>query len=100
MYTICHTKSDDVKAALAEMKKRDFTCDLFQVGQELYKRMEANQADIPQLVENKNRMFTINMNTGMVHKSTCSRKGKKTISAYLVRPQNAGLPLCRSCMNH
>ena len=98
MYTICHTKSDDVKAALAEMKKRSFTCDLFQVGQKLYKRMEKNQDDVLDLVSDKNRMFTININTGMVHKSTCSRKGKKTISAYLVRPKDAGLPLCQVCM--
>ena len=98
MSAICHTKSDDVKAALAEMRKHNYTFPLFQVGQKLYKHLEANPEDTPQLVENKTKMFSINLSTGMIHKRTCSRQGKKVIKAYLVRPRDTGLPLCRSCM--
>ena len=98
MYAICHTKSNDVKAALAEMKKRKYTFPLIQIGQKLYKRLEANQSEVPQLIENKHRMFSINLCSGRVHKKTCSKQGKKIIDAYLVRPLDAGLPLCGSCM--
>lgn len=98
MYAICHTKSDDVKAALKEMKKQNHRGPIIQVGQKLYKRMEKDNTCVRQIINNKARKFFINLSTSMVHKQGCSKQGKKFIEAYLVRPKDTGLPLCSLCM--
>jgi len=98
MYTICNTKQDDVKAALREMKKQGISYPIIQVGQKLYKRMKDDNSCVGQIVGSKARKFLVNMSTGMVHKNGCAKQGKKTVEAYLVRPKDAGLPLCSLCM--
>lgn len=102
MYAICHTKSDDVKAALNEMKKRGVSYPIVQVGQKLYKQMEKDKSvsnsRVTRIIAKKSRKFFINLSTSMVHKQGCSKQGKKFIEAYLVRPKDTGLPLCSLCM--
>jgi len=98
MYAICNTKSGDVKAALSAMKKQGTSYPIIQVGQKLYKQMKDDNSCVRQIVNSKIRKFVINTGTGMVHKDGCTKHGKKTVEAYLVRPKDAGLPLCSLCM--
>lgn len=98
MYAICNTKSDDVKAALKMMKKQNVSYPIIQVGQKLYRQMKDDNSCVRQIVAGKTRKFFVNMGTGMVHKDGCTKQGKKTVEVYLVRPKDAGLPLCSLCM--
>lgn len=101
MYAMCHTKSDDVVACIKEMKKRGVKYPIFQVGQKLYKQCDKDRSKAMDIARNKKRHFVINMTTKTIHKEGCTvldRSNKEClVGAYLVRPKDAGLKMCKSC---
>lgn len=102
MYAICHTKSSDVLAAVKEMVKKGHNFPICQVGQKLYRRLEANQRRVVPYVTSKKRLFVINKKTLALHKEGCVHAARSNkaciIGAYLVRPKDTGLTTCKTCM--
>jgi len=101
MYAMCHTKSNDVLACIKEMKKRDVKYPILQVGQKLYKQCDKDRNKAATVAQNKKRHYVINMTTKTIHKEGCDvlKRAKKEclVGAYLVRPKDAGLKMCKSC---
>jgi len=103
MYAMCHTKSDDVVACIKEMLKRGHKYPILQVGQKLYKQCEKDHSKAMEIAGNKKRHFIINMTTKVVHKKGCSIAQRISpnciVGAYLVRPKDTGLTMCKKCIN-
>jgi len=103
MYAMCHTKSDDVLACIHEMRKRNIKYPIFQVGQKLYKRCEKDRGKASEIAGNKKRHYAINMTTRMIHRENCEIIKRSNpdciIGAYLVRPKDTGLKMCKHCMS-
>jgi hypothetical protein len=103
MYAMCHTKSNDVVACIQEMKNRNAKYPILQVGQKLYNQCDKDRSKAMEIAGNKKRHFVINMSSGMVHRKGCEiakRTNKEClIGAYLVRPKDTGLKMCKSCMS-
>lgn len=102
MYAMCNTKSNDVVACIQEMKTRGVKYPIFQVGQKLYNQCDKDRSKAMEIARNKKRHFVINMATKVVHRKNCDiakRTNKESlIGAYLVRPKDTGLKICKSCM--
>ena len=101
MYAMCHTKSNDVLACIKEMRNKGVKFPVFQVGQKLYKECDKDHSKAMEIAKNKKRHFVINMTTKTVHKKGCDvlKRVKKEclIGAYLVRPKDTGLKMCKTC---
>ena len=102
MYAICHTKSNDVLAAVKEIVKRGYNFPVFQVGQKLYERLNKDQSRVTPYINSKKRLFIINKKTLSLHKVGCVHAGRSKkegiVGAYLVRPKDTGLKSCKTCM--
>jgi len=102
MYAMCHTKSNDVLACIKEMLKQGSKYPIFQVGQKLYEQCDKDRSKAMTITRNKKRHFVINMSTKMIHRKGCeiAKRTKKAclIGAYLVRPKDTGLAMCKKCM--
>ncbi len=99
MYTICHTKGNDVLEAVKVMVKKGYKFPIFQVGQKLYKRLEKDRTKVTPFMENRKRMYTVNLKSKIIHRKSCRYADKGIfVNAYLVRPKNTGLKICKTCM--
>lgn len=98
MYAICNTSNKDAKKCIDEMKKRDYRFPLYQVGVGLYKKLEADQIQVPATIRSKTAKYAITLRDAVLHKAVCKKVTEEnSVPAYLVRPSRSGLRMC-SCM--
>lgn len=102
MYAICNTTQGDVADAVKAMRKRNYKCPIFQIGQRVYSRIDRVRDDVPNTVNTKNAKHVVNLATGVMHKKDCSVvsriKADCKVGAYLVNPAATGLKPCKVCM--
>lgn len=98
MYLICNTTINDVRNGFDEMRTRKVKYPIYQIGIKVYNKINKNRTKVLGVINSRNKRHTINIKTGVIHKNTCKRQGMNTISAHLIRPKKAGLPLCSVCM--
>lgn len=101
MFAICNTTFGDVKDCIKEMLKLGYAHPIVQVGQKLYEQCNQHFDKAAEVIQNKKRRFAINMTTGMIHRENCPIVKRINpsclIGAYLVRPKEAGLKMCKHC---
>jgi hypothetical protein len=88
------------------MLKNEYKWPLWQVGQNLYKKLKKAQTKNPtkvwEMMQARKAKHVINMTTATIHKKDCRvltrTKDACKIGAYLVKPAAAGLKHCKVCM--
>jgi len=99
---MCNTQRNDVKNALREMRRRDVSGTLTQVGKSLYSKLDKDRGRAPEVEKKRAHKYIINRTTETIHKKDCRtlrrvKPGCK-ISAALVNISATGLKTCGICM--